>query len=440
MLLSNGGRDLKLRYRPQLDVVVALIMAASMWLYVERVLIPYQQADATRHERPRGNLSDLYPRWLGARELLLHHRDPYSPEITREVQVGYYGRVLDPQRPNDPRDQQAFAYPLYVVVLLAPTVQLPFAAVQIGFKWLLFSLTVISVPLWIRAVHWRPTWSTSVVCALLTLGSYPAAQGIKLQQLSLFVSVLIALAAALLASGRLRPAGVLLAVATIKPQLAIPLAGWLTLWSLADISRRWRFLVGFCLTLVILFAAAEYELPGWLSQFRGAIAAYGQYTDSRSVLDVLLTPGLGRIASALVVLWVALVCWRRRKVAVDSDEFALCLSLVLAATVVVIPTFAPYNQLLLLPAIFLIIQSSARLREKSASRAISMISLGLILWPWVAAVALVVASFFVRSPAVQVAWAVPLYTSLAIPLGVLAMLASLTPSCEERLHLSPLGR
>ena len=61
------------------------------------------------------DLSDLYPRWLGARELLLHHRDPYSPEVTREIQIGYYGRPLDPSRPQDPRDQQGFAYPAYVV-------------------------------------------------------------------------------------------------------------------------------------------------------------------------------------------------------------------------------------------------------------------------------------------------------------------------------------
>ncbi len=63
-------------------------------------MIPQQVAAATAHDSPRGSLSDLYPRWLGARELLLHHRDPYSPEVTREIQIGYYGRVLDPTRPE----------------------------------------------------------------------------------------------------------------------------------------------------------------------------------------------------------------------------------------------------------------------------------------------------------------------------------------------------
>ena len=134
---------------------VALLLAASMWFYVQRVLIGYQMSYAAAHGVPRGNLSDLYPRWLGARELLLHHRDPYSAEVTREIQIGYYGRTLDSTRPEDPRDLAGFAYPVYVVFLLAPTVTLPFSIVQTGFRWLLIALTAASVPLWLRTFRWR---------------------------------------------------------------------------------------------------------------------------------------------------------------------------------------------------------------------------------------------------------------------------------------------
>src|SRR5271154_1054272 len=71
---------------------MAILCAAAVWSYADRVLIPYQVVDAAAHGRPRGNLSDLYPRWVGARELLLHGRDPYSSEVTREIQIGFYGR------------------------------------------------------------------------------------------------------------------------------------------------------------------------------------------------------------------------------------------------------------------------------------------------------------------------------------------------------------
>ena len=215
-----------------------------MGFYVQHVLVGYQRTDAATHGRPRGNLSDLYPRWLGARELLLHHRDPYSPEITREIQVGYYGRPLDPTRPGDPKDQQGFAYPVYVVFLLAPIIRLPFPIVHACFRWLLVVLTAVTVPLWLRALRWRPSAAVTSILVILTLGSFPAVQGIKLQQLSLVVSGLIAGCAALLASGHLLLAGVLLAVATIKPQLALPVAGWLVLWALGDWRRRRRFIWG----------------------------------------------------------------------------------------------------------------------------------------------------------------------------------------------------
>ena len=45
-----------------------------MWFYFDHVLVPYQIQDSAVRHQPRGNLSDLYPRWLGSRELLLHGR------------------------------------------------------------------------------------------------------------------------------------------------------------------------------------------------------------------------------------------------------------------------------------------------------------------------------------------------------------------------------
>src|SRR5580704_1249476 len=152
-----------------------------MWFYVQHVLIPHQQAEAALYGIPRGNLSDLYPRWLGARELLLHGRDPYSAEVTREIQAGYYGRPLDPALPHDPKDEQGFAYPAYVVFLLAPTVTLPFEVVQMGFRWLLIGLAAASVMLWVRTLRWKISAETAAILVVLTLGSFPVLQGVKLQ-------------------------------------------------------------------------------------------------------------------------------------------------------------------------------------------------------------------------------------------------------------------
>jgi hypothetical protein len=408
-----------------------------MWFYVQRVLIPYQEADASVYGRPRGNLSDLYPRWLGARELLLHHRDPYSAEVTREIQVGYYGRRLDPARTGDPKDLQGFVYPVYVVFLLAPTITLPFSTVQIGFRWFLVILTLATVPLWLRALRWRPSNATTATVLILTLGSFPAVQGVKLQQLSLVVSGLIAGCAALLTAGYLLPAGVLLALATIKPQLVLPLTVWLVLWALSDWRRRRPFIWGFGLTAAVLLGGAEYILPGWMRRFREAVAAYRQYTGSAgSLLDVLVTSGWGNVLTVLTLLALAAVCWRMRREPADTAGFALASSLVLAVTVVIVPMVAPYNQLLLLPGVFLLVRDGKILWTKDRlTRSGCVIAGVLIFWPWLAAMGLTVAALVLPAASIQQAWAVPLWTSPYIPLAMLPLVAALlAASVRDQQH------
>jgi Glycosyltransferase family 87 len=404
---------------------LSLLLAGCMWFYVQHVLIPHQRADAALYGTPRGNLSDLYPRWLGARELLLQHRDPYGQELTREIQIGYYGRALDPTRPEDPTDQQGFAYPVYVVFLLAPTVTLPFAVVQAGFRWLLIFLTVATVLLWLRVLRWRPSTATTTAVVVLTLGSFPILQGVKLQQLSLLVAGLIAGCVALLDGRSFFLAGVLLALATIKPQLVLLLAAWLLLSALSDWPRRKNVVWGFVGTLAILCGAAEYVLPGWLGRFREAMAAYRQYNGgAESVLDVLVTPGWGRVLAALALLVLLLLGWRLRRVSSDSLAFAWMLALTLAVTVMVVPKAAPYNQVLLLPGILLAAQRWQVLWEKNRlTRIVAVLACVLILWPWLAAVTLTIASLFVPNESVQKAWAVPVYTSLVIPIAVVAVLS-----------------
>jgi hypothetical protein len=410
----------------KLGLSLALLLAGSMWFYVQRVLIGHQLADAGVHGSPRGNLSDLYPRWLGARELLVHHRDPYSPDVTREIQIGYWGRDLDPARPLDPKDQARFAYPVFVVFLLAPTITLPFPVVQTGFRWFLLILTAVTVPLWLRALRWRPPLTTTAILILLTLGSFQAVQGIKVQQLGLLVGGLVAGSMALLARRRLAIAGVLLAFATIKPQLVLPLLAWLLLWAFSEWHQRRNFVWGFVSTMAILLAAAEYLLPGWIWRFRDAVIAYRQYNDgAESVLDTLITPEWGRPLAVLAVLVLVVLCWRFRRTPIESSAFNPMLALVLAVTVVIVPKAAPYNQILLLPGFLLLVRGWGTLWQKSAQmRLILMICGSLIFWPWLAASALTIAWLFLPAEAVQNAWAVPLWTILAIPPTVVVLLVS----------------
>ena len=413
-----------LERRPIFVALLAALAAASMWIYANRILRAQQVAEAAAHDRPRGNLSDLYPRWLGTRELLLHRRNPYHSDITREIQIGYYGRPIDPSRPNDPTDQQAFAYPLYVVFVLAPTVGLPFAIVQHGFFWLLGALTAASVPLWLRAMGWRLSITSQLAWILLALGCFPAVQGLKLEQLTLLVAALVAASMMAIVERHFVGAGILLALASIKPQLVLLLAAWLLIWVRGKWGERRNLFWSFLISMAVLFSASEILLPGWIREFRAASAAYFQYTGGgRSVLDVLLTPLWGRIASVFFVSIAFALLWKARNADERTLEFQWSLAFVLATTLLVMPMFAPYNQLLLLPGVMLVVDCIRRLQQETAVLRFLLILAGIsVLWPWFAAAGLVIAALFLPAATVQRGWAMPLYTSTVIPIAIAGLL------------------
>jgi len=410
-------------YEPFWLVLAAVLCAAGVWLYAQRVLIPHQIADAAEHDTPRGNLSDLYPRWLGARELLLHGRDPYSSAVTREIQTGYYGRPLDSARPGDPKDQQGFAYPVYVVFYLAPTVGLPFAAVQRGFFWVLLGLTVATVPLWLKMLRWPlPPW-TQVSVVALTVGSLAGMQGLKLQQMTLFVVALVAMAMALLAADCAIAAGILLALATVKPQLVGLLLLWLAIWTVGDWRRRYRWAASFLLTIGVLSVASEWYLPHWIPRFLQAVREYRSYTDAVSVLDKLLPAPGGVLAKLAAVLTAAHIGWRNRKHSEKTGFFAATATMVLAVTVIVIPSYALYNQVMLLPAVLLLARERQAIWDRSfAARGLLILVAVLLFWPWLASAVLAGLSFLLPPEIVQRAWAVPGWTALSLPVGVAALM------------------
>jgi Glycosyltransferase family 87 len=409
-------------YAQKLALAAAVFVCAGMWVYVDRVLIAHQEAEAKVRGTPRGNLSDLYPSWLAARESVLHHRDPYSPEITVEIQTGYYGRPIDPTRPGDPKNLQAFAYPVYVSFLLAPTVRLPFSEVQAIFRWLLAGLTALSIILWLGVIGLRLTWVPATVVVLFVFGTFPVVQGIKLQQLSLLVAGLIAGSTFLLVKGRLTLAGILLALAMIKPQLTVLLAAWLMLWAFSRLYLRWKFAAAFVLTLAALVGAGEVLLPGWIHEFYVAVLAYRKYAVSLSLLGELTTPALGLLLTIAAFSIMAIICWNARNVRVLDRDFCRTTSLVLGVTVVVIPTIAPYNQPLLIPGALLVGVSwmgehwSDLLRTNLFIRIFRGVAAVCLAWHWISATVLAAASFF--SSRAQEFWRLPLWASILTPVAL----------------------
>src|SRR5437867_4853290 len=172
MHLTETKRKGGLRFwQTSLLIAASIFAGIGMWGYFDGVAVEAQEAEAAAKNSPRGNASDLYPPWLGARELLLHRRDPYSAEVNVDIQKGFWGRPIDRQNPNDP-PEAIFAHPLYVVFVLAPTVSLPFDSVRILYIAVAVALSVTSVWCWLRLYGEAGSVVRIAVGSILFLGSY----------------------------------------------------------------------------------------------------------------------------------------------------------------------------------------------------------------------------------------------------------------------------
>jgi Glycosyltransferase family 87 len=284
-------------------------------------------------------------------------------------------------------------------------------------------LTVASIFLWLRAQRYRPPLLLTASIVALTLGSFQVVQGIKLQQMSLLIASLIAGCAAALAGGYLILAGFLLAVATVKPQITLPAVCFLAVWTTGDLRRRGSLLISFGLTFLALVLAGEWVLPGWLTEFREAVHAYMQYTGGKSLLQELAGGLTGSIVSFALIALTAVFCWRIRRAEAGSRAFSWAFALVLAVTIVVIPSFATYNHVLLLPALLMIAAEGPALWHSAPALrfAFAIVALAMV-WPWIATVVLSFLHLSFPHLPVENAWKLPLYPILVLPLFVLISL------------------
>src|SRR5271168_1878744 len=370
----------------RLWLLLSLLASAITCLYMFRILLPWEHFVDVEQGKLKAQMGDLYPRWVGTRELLLHGRNPYSPEVSHEIQMAFYGQVID-QKYGQPGveiiDEQRFVYPIYVVFLLAPTVYLSFSQAQICALVLFTVLTGISVLLWLDLLRWRPPKMLTTAIVLFVLSSPQIVQGLRLGQLGLVVAFLLALSAWCLARNHLALAGVFLAVATIKPQMAVLPLAWFLLWAASARSRRWPLLAGFAVTLAALIGIGDLILPGWPRYFLEGLVAYRQYFPTTSLLCLALGNWFGGTVSGIVIVTLLTLAWRTRKADAASTHFMQTLAAFFVTAALVLPLFQPFNQVLLLLPALMVVRDWATV-SRLGRRSFFIV----VAWPWIASLAL----------------------------------------------------
>jgi len=351
---------------------------ATAFLFIVYLLLAYGVYSVFTSQIPRGN--DFYPRWRGTRGLVLERKDPYSEEVTLEIQQEMYGR---PAREDE--DQVAFAYPLYVSLLVLPFSFFPYPQAQALWLSALVLLTLATVIMILRTFDWKFSPSGLLALSLWCLLLYPTARSIILGQFTILVLVLVALALWAMQRGWDLLAGCSLALATIKPQMVFLLIPFLLLWALTQ-SRR-RVVSGFIVVMMALLLISTLILPSWIPGFLAGLGHYrlytAKYTGSRSPLEILFASLLPTSISSWVAIFVSLLLggyliYRWWQVTKGREQFWPAIFLTIIVTLLVPVQTGTTNQvLLLLPLIFWLSRWAER-RWVAIS-----LSLILLLGPWV---------------------------------------------------------
>lgn len=417
-----------------LALCLAVIGAASMLYYHQRLFMPRVQAARKAQGLDNGYAfgNDSYQVWLAARESLRNARDLYSPEMTREIQIGLFGRPLDPNR-GDPIDRRVFPYPAFTVLLFWPAAEFSFSPVRGVVVCLFAALTVATVMLWLRALRWQIAGKWIAIILLLTLTSYPALEGLYSAQLGLLVGFLLAACIVALQKSHFFFAGFLLALTTIKPHVTALVILYLLLWSLHLWRDRGRLLVGFFSALALLTAAALMVLPNWIQSWTHTVLAARHYTQPpvlAEILTALLGPRLAdpvaMVLTAAFIVLAVILAWRNRSAEANSRIFWMTLSLLLTITALtILRGLAIYDHLILLPALLLLIRDRSDLVNAGSVPRILLGTGGLVLlWPWITACALILlkpwlASSTFNSNAIL---SLPLRNAVSLPFAVLVLL------------------
>lgn len=382
-----------------LALSLAVLGASAMLYYQVGLFLPRSQE--VRETRKLGGgygfADDLYQIWLTSLEWQQHRTDPYSAEMTCEIQTGLYGRPLDPNRPGDPKDLRMFPYPAFADILFWPVAQLPFVVVRVLFVCLLVVLTGASVWLWMQALGLRFSRHWMVILFLLVFGSFPVLEGLYAGQVGLLVACLLAASILALQRGKLLLSGVLMALTTIKPQVTGLAILYLLFWSSRHWRRGSRFYAGFFATLLVLVGAALAVWPHWIQSWTHVVVLYHGYNAPpllTAVVDLLLgrdaTGSVSQGYAVALLIVAAILAWRHRSAAPDSLEFWFTLSLLLAiTTIALLPGQAVYDHVILLPGILLL---ASRWRQLSANWVLkTMLALGvaMLVWPWIASLILI---------------------------------------------------
>lgn len=234
-------------------ILLAVLLIAVLLLQVVAV---YRFVASREH-----HIFDFAQRWHGARALLFEQRNPYSREVTDEIQMVLAGRPLAPEE-----CQQGFLYPPFLAFTI-PHFVLPY---KLGLSvWIVTLQVLLVAATWLIVRCTNEGGGTSLAhLLLLTLAAvtfHYSILNLAFGQFSILVLFWVVATWWLWNRGQFLLAGIALTQVASKPQLALLL---IPLWLLLAVGRRrWRFVVGFGAAMALLLALPFFFVGNWIPAF-----------------------------------------------------------------------------------------------------------------------------------------------------------------------------
>lgn len=311
--------------------------------------------------------ADLYSPWL-ATKAAIHGQDPYSKEITRSTQEHLYQHPLVP---GAPLDQQAFVYPAHIVLILAPFTFLPGPFFFTLVLALSFPVIAGMAAVWLHTYCPVLRPGTAMVVGVVAAASWPAVMGALCCQPSVYVIAAVVFSAWLLHRNFDRSAGVLLALATVKPQLLILIVPWLLVAGVRQ--RRLSFVLSFLFAVGTMVLISLAIVPQWIGHWLNASSGYLR----SGKMPLLIALAGHKIGTALCCAVAAAAIAKTRKFTSappGTPAFAYAVAVLLAATNCLIPLNAwlVYNDLLLIPAMLFLLLLPVRGEGQSSDGVLAL--------------------------------------------------------------------
>lgn len=319
-----------------------LLLVGLTWVNYQYVL-----------QNPGG--SDFTPRWIGAREYLMKGQSPYSEETTLAIQQSLYGRAA-----RIDEDPQPFRYPFYAVLIYAPFAMIPDLNLARAVWMTVLEVSVILIA--IMGISFSRWQLSSVMLGFILIFAilwYYSFHPLLNANSSILVGLLVAGALLAIRSEQDSWAGLLLAFATIKPQMIAPLVVFVMIWSISE--RRYIIMWSFLGNLALLVAATSLLIPDWTWQNLRQAFVYANPvgTATPGAIFKAWMPGVGRqLGYALTTVTLTTLIWEWRSALGQGFRWFLWTAFftLTATTMVGIPTTTD-NYIVLLPAVILIFAS-----------------------------------------------------------------------------------